>query len=256
MGLNVSYIQTSIFWEDKEKNLELYSEKIDSIGKKTDVIILPEMFTTGFSMDPDYFAEEMNGNSVSWMREQAAKKDALIIGSLIIKEEFKYYNRLLAVFPNGDILHYDKRHLFTLAGEHRVYSDGKKRLVFDFRGWKICPLICYDLRFPVWSRNTENFDLLIFVANWPERRRFAWNQLLIARAIENMCYTIGVNRIGYDGNKVNHSGDSVVLDYFGHSMTENNSNKEEVRTITLLKDPMKKARNKLQFLNDQDNFTV
>ncbi|WP_196884899.1 amidohydrolase [Aureivirga sp. CE67] len=256
MELKVSYIQTELFWENKQKNLEMFSEKIASIEEETDIIILPEMFTTGFSMDPDYFAEEMSGNSVEWMQKEAKKKNVLLIGSLIIKDDFKYYNRLLAVFPDGNILQYDKRHLFTLAGEHRVYSGGNDRLVFDYKGWRICPLICYDLRFPVWSRNTENYDVLIFIANWPERRNFAWKQLLIARAIENMCYTIGVNRVGLDGNKINHSGDSAVLDYFGNNLIEENSNKEEIKTITLQKDPMKKARNKLQFLNDQDNFTV
>ena len=254
MKLTISYIQTMLFWEDKEANLKMLSAKISSIAEGTDLIILPEMFSTGFSMNPKQFAETMEGDSVQWMQKKAKEKNAVLIGSLIIKEASNYFNRLLVVFPDGVILHYDKKHLFTLAGEDKIYSEGKERLVFEYKGWKICPLVCYDLRFPVWSRNTEDFEVLIFIANWPERRNFAWKQLLIARAIENMCYTIGVNRVGLDGNAVNYSGDSVILDFFGNTLSNATSNTEEIKTFSILKEPMQKAQGKLQFLGDRDDF--
>ena len=253
--LSVSLIQTALFWEDKEKNLEMLSQKIEAC-ENTDIIILPEMFSTGFSMNPEMFAEDMSGNSVNWMRERAIDKGAVIVGSLIIEEEGKYYNRLIWMSPDGELKTYDKRHLFSLAGEEKHYAQGKERLIVEYKGWRICPLVCYDLRFPVWSRNDNAIDLYIYVANWPERRNFPWTQLLKARAIENLAYVIGVNRVGDDGNGVSHSGDSVVLNPLGEDVYRFEASKESVKTVDILQSEIKTTREKFSFLNDRDQFTI
>ena len=254
--LKVSYIQADLIWENPEKNIALFNKEIEKVPNDVDLIILPEMFSTGFSMRPKSLAEKENGITVSWMLETARKKQSVITGSLIIESENKYYNRLFWVRPNGDYDTYDKRHLFSLAGEQNHYSPGLKSLVVDLKGFKIKPLICYDLRFPVWSRNTENYDLLIFIANWPERRSYFWSQLLIARAIENQSYVVGVNRVGNDGNNVYHSGDSVCLDPLGQPLVKSESGKVEVVNFTLSKDVIKSVRDKFQFLNDKDDFNI
>jgi predicted amidohydrolase len=254
-GLRVSLIQAGLVWEDQPANLRQFNEIISPLRGYTDLIILPEMFTTGFSMSPERLAESQNGPTSIWMADQAAKTGAVVVGSLIISENGHYYNRLLWVRPDGTVSHYDKRHLFTLSGEHLHYSPGKHRLLVELNGWKICPLICYDLRFPVWSRNTHPFDLLIYTANFPARRSHAWKQLLIARAIENQCYTIGVNRIGTDGNGLDYAGDSCILDFEGCYLAQAHTG-EHVISSVLEAAPMQDFRKKFPFLNDMDDFVL
>ncbi|RYY72069.1 MAG: amidohydrolase [Chitinophagaceae bacterium] len=253
--MKIALIQTDIIWEDAEQNRKNFEAKIYTIASDVDLIVLPEMFTTGFSMHPDEIAETMEGNSVSWLKTIAKSKNSAITGSLVIKENNHFYNRLLFVFPSGEIQHYDKRHLFSLAGEDELYSAGTKKLIIEYKGWKICPLICYDLRFPVFSRNTEEYDLLLYVANWPTARITAWNTLLKARAIENMCYTIGVNRIGEDGNHHPYPGHSQAIDFLGNSIIES-SEKETILIAELEKQQLLETRKKLGFLNDRDAFEI
>lgn len=254
--LNVALIQTNLVWENPKKNRKHLKEKIDSISQSVDIFILPEMFSTGFTMNAKDVAETMDGKTVTWMKRRALKTDAAIVGSLIISEGDKYYNRLLFVEPSGDIQTYDKRHTFTLVGEDKVYAAGIKKLIVDYKGWKICPLVCYDLRFPVWARNTEDYDVLIYVANWPKPRILAWDALLKARAIENMCYCIGVNRIGLDEDQNEYSGNSAVYNVLGNSISTIKPNTEEVEVITLEKKHIDFYRNKLKFLYDKDDFTL
>ena len=191
--LVIALVQTDLIWENPKQNRENILEKIESITQKVDIIVLPEMFTTGFTMNAKSVAESMDGKTISWLQKTALKTNAAIVGSLIISEENKFFNRLVFVEPSGTVHHYDKRHTFTLAGEEKVYASGTKKIIVDYKGWKICPLVCYDLRFPVWARNVENYDLLLYVANWPKIRVAAWDALLKARAIENMAYCIGFN---------------------------------------------------------------
>jgi omega-amidase len=252
--MKISLIQTLLAWEDPEANRAAFTRMINRIGE-TDIIILPEMFATGFTMDPAPVAETMGGETVKWLKYIAAEKDCAITGSLVIKEGSKYYNRLFFVLPDGEVKTYDKRHLFTLAGEDKAYTAGVERIMVDFRGWKICPLVCYDLRFPVFARNTEAYDLLIYVANWPEPRIMAWDTLLKARAIENMSYVAGVNRIGPDINGHNYPGHSQVVDCLGATLLEPSGN-EGVYTIEIDKESLEAARKKFGFLNDRDMFTL
>ena len=251
--LKVSILQSNIFWEDKLANLKYFEKKIDKISQ-TDLIVLPEMFTTGFTMNPEPLAETMDGKTVNWMLDLASEKKSLIVGSVIIEDDSYYYNRLIAAFPNGTLQYYDKRHLFTLANEHQHYTAGTDQLLINYKGWKIFPLICYDLRFPVWARNTVNYDVLIYIASWPKIRIAAWDTLLKARAIENMCYTIGVNRVGVDANDFEYPGHSVVLDAFGNEILTTKENQEEIGSVILDKNSLIDVRNKLQFLNDRDSF--
>ncbi|MBE0423848.1 MAG: amidohydrolase, partial [Lutibacter sp.] len=232
------------------------SKKINQINEQVDLIILPEMFTTGFNMHPQKIGDTMHGETVVWMRKIASEKNAAIAGSVIIFENNNFYNRFLFVHPSGEINFYDKRHLFTLAGEDKVYVAGKEKLIVEYKGWKICPLVCYDLRFPVWARNTEDYDLLIYVANWPKIRIAAWDTLLKARAIENMCYTIGVNRVGVDANNYEYNGHSAAYDCLGEQVAETTENKEETIIFTLNKNHISETRNKLGFLNDRDSFEI
>jgi len=262
--LNIAGIQADLVWENSLENLAFFEKKIKELSKNTDLVILPEMFTTGFTMNPEKVAESMDGIAVSWMQKMATENTIAICGSLVIFERLFcgdqgdkiYYNRLVFVHPCGKIETYDKRHSFTLAGEDKVYTSGSEKLIINYKGWKICPLICYDLRFPVWARNTENYDLLIFVANWPLKRINAWNALLKARAIENMMYTIGVNRIGKDANGFDYSGNSLILDYLGNEISNLPANKVGIVHTTLLKPEQNKARKKYGFLNDMDSFVV
>lgn len=254
--LKIAIIQTAIVWQNAEQNRIVFSEKINQIFEQVDVIVLPEMFTTGFSMQPYKIAETMVGETVLWMKNLASAKNAAICGSVIISEENKYYNRFVFVHPSGAIEYYNKRHLFTLAGEDKVYTMGNEKLMIDYKGWKICPLICYDLRFPVWARNVEEYDVLLYVANWPKPRVAAWDTLLKARAIENMCYTIGVNRVGTDANHLEYSGHSAVYDCLGDKLTNSIANKESVEIISIQKDHLEKLRNQLNFLNDKDFFEL
>ncbi len=209
--LKITIIQSELVWENSAQNRQVFLEKIKSISEVVDLIILPEMFTTGFTMNPEKVAETMDGETIHWLKYLAKEKNTAITGSLIIKEGNKYYNRLVFVHPTGEIKTYDKRHTFTLAGEDKIYTAGNKKLIVAYKGWKICPMICYDLRFPVWSRNTDDYNLLIYVANWPKPRITAWSTLLKARAIENMSYVVGVNRIGADDNGHEYSGNSAAM---------------------------------------------
>lgn len=288
--LTITTIQSNLHWEDKEANLRMFDQKIRSLPK-TEIVVLPEMFSTGFSMQPEKLAETMDGATVAWMKKIAAEKRIILTGSLIIEEEGKYYNRLIWMLPNGQYGIYNKRHLFGYANEDQHYASGNKRLIASVKGWKINLLVCYDLRFPVWSRQqqvvesttndpttslgagagaqtqdifptppvqktqTPEYDLLFYVANWPERRIHAWKTLLQARAIENQCFVVGVNRVGNDGNNIYHSGDSMVVDPLG-TVLYTKSHDEDIFTITLKKDDLEEVRNKLPFLKDADYFFI
>lgn len=265
--LTITTIQTSLYWEDKAANLQMLEQKISQLQQKTEVVILPEMFSTGFSMKPELLAETMEGESISWMKRIAAQKRIILTGSLIIEDAGNYYNRLVWMLPNGQYGYYDKRHLFAYAGEHEHYTPGHKRLIASVKGWKINLLVCYDLRFPVWARqatpltkedavkNEVEYDLLVYVANWPERRNHAWKTLLQARAIENQCYAVGVNRVGKDGKDFYYSGDSMVVDPMGEILYTK-AHDEDIHTITLQKEKLDEIRHKLPFLEDADNFII
>ena len=248
-------VQADLAWENRAENLSRFSRLLDPLRGQTDLILLPEMFTTGFSMAATRFAEPEDGPTRTWMADQATKANAVILGSYIVEEGGGFYNRLLWVSPDGQIARYDKRHLFSLAGEHLYYRAGQARLVVELKGWRVCPLICYDLRFPVWSRNTVDFDLLVYIANFPARRAHAWKSLLMARAIENQCYTIGVNRIGTDGNGHDYSGDSCVMDFEGQYLAMATPG-EYVATLTLEASPMVEFRKRFPFLSDRDDFLL
>ena len=250
----VSLIQSDIIWEDKNSNLKKYQEQIDKI-ESTELIVLPEMFTTGFSMSPKDISEKMNGETIQWMKQNAHKMNSAICGSIIIEEDEKYFNRFIWINPDGSIHHYDKRHLFSYAGENDNYTPGDSKIIIEYKGWKICPLICYDLRFPVWSRNSEEYDLLIYVANWPSKRKFAWRSLLVARAIENQCYVIGVNRVGLDNSGNSHSGETSIINALGESLYVK-SHSEDLYTNGISKLELEKIRKQLPFLNDKDNFKI
>lgn len=254
--LNVALIQADLVWENPTENCKNFTKKIDSIVDAIDVIVLPEMFSTGFTMHAEKVAESMNGKMVNWMKQQALKKNAAIVGSLIITENNKFYNRLLFVEPSGQITHYNKRHTFTLVGEEKVYTAGSKKVIIDYKGWKMCPLICYDLRFPVWARNSEDYDILLYVANWPKPRISAWNALLKARAIENVSYCIGVNRVGIDGVNSIYSGHSAVYNVLGETISNIKPSEEQIDIVTLEKRHISAYRNKFKFLNDRDSFTL
>jgi len=261
--LTITTIQSNLHWEDKPANLAMFEQKIAGITEKTEIVVLPEMFSSGFSMNPSRLAEKMDGPSVEWMKKTASQKKIVLTGSLIIEEEGNYYNRLIWMLPNGQYGYYDKRHLFAYAGEHEHYTAGNKRLIAAVKGWKINLLVCYDLRFPVWSRqnpdkvheNGPEYDLLIYVANWPERRIHAWKTLLQARAIENQCFVVGVNRVGQDGHQIYHSGDSMIVDPLGEVLYTK-SHDEEVFTITLQHERLEEIRKKLPFLEDADDFNI
>ena len=254
--LTISIIQTELAWENSDSNFTHFDELINAIELDTDLIVLPEMFSTGFSMNAENLYDKPKGKTLDWMRHHAKNKNAAITGSAIIKDSDHCYNRLFFVEPNGDYRTYDKKHLFTLAGEEKYYSAGKDKLIVNYKGWKICPMVCYDLRFPAWIRNLEDYDLLIFVANWPAMRVKAWDTLLQARAIENMAYTIGVNRIGEDGNGFPHCGHSAIYDALGDKITTNLFEKAFVETKTLSKKELIKTREKFGFLKDRDNFKI
>jgi predicted amidohydrolase len=254
--LTITIIQTSLFWEHKAANLAMLQNKIESIQEFTEVVILPEMFSTGFSMQPELFAEKMDGETIQWMRSIAIEKRIILCGSVMIEDNGNYYNRFIWMLPNGECSYYDKRHLFTMAKEEEHYTKGTKKLIAQVKGFKINCLICYDLRFPVWSRQEENpFDILLYVANWPEKRSKAWKTLLVARAIENQCYVLGVNRVGDDGNAICHSGDSMVISPLGEVLYHK-SDAEDVYTFTLEKESLISMREKFPFLQDGDRFEI
>lgn len=254
--LNITIIQPDIVWEDKWANLEQYETLIGKIKDKKHIIALPEMFSTGFSMDAEHLAEPMTGETVHWMKDMAAKHRCIITGSIIIEEEGNYYNRMLWVQPDGKTGHYDKRHLFAFGEEDQYYTPGQKRTIAQVNGWRVCLQVCYDLRFPVWSRNQgEEYDVLLYVANWPERRCLAWKTLLQARAIENQCYVVGVNRVGKDGKDIKYCGDSSVFGPLGETIWHQ-SHEPVVHTVTLEKNILKNTRSHYPFLNDADKFLL
>lgn len=254
--LHITLIQTNLIWENPEANRQQFEEKIKNLETTVDLVILPEMFTTGFTMHAAKLAETMNGKTISWMQQIATEKQIAITGSIIITENNSFYNRLLFVYPSGKVVFYDKRHTFTLAKEHETFTAGTKKLLVRYKGWKICPLVCYDLRFPVWSRNAQNYDLLIYVASWPKKRIYAWDSLLKARAIENMSYTVGVNRIGIDAQGFEHNGHSIILDTLGAPLSESNNENDTIIEVVLDKEKQDFARKKLGFLNDRDTFEI
>lgn len=254
--LRVAIVQSELHWEDPEANRLMFDQKIRAIEQEVDLIVLPEMFTTGFSMEAKKLAEPHEGATLDWMCNIAKSLNTAITGSVITKDKARFYNRLYFVLPDGSYHWYDKRHTFTLAGEHRTYTAGSEKLIVEYQGWKICPLICYDLRFPVWARNTEDYDLLIYVANWPSKRVAAWDALLMARAIENMSYCVGVNRVGFDGNGHEYPGHSGVYDVLGEQLIFEEEASSFTQVATLDKEHLRKTRKQLQFLNDRDSFNL
>lgn len=263
--LTVTIIQSNLHWENKQANLDMFEKKIDSVKDKMEVVLLPEMFTTGFSMNPAALAESMDGPSVAWMKRIAASRKIILAGSLIIEDAGNYHNRLIWMLPNGEYGCYDKRHLFAYAGEDERYFPGFKRLIASVKGWKVNLQVCYDLRFPVWARqslplqNNEEqsveYDLLVYVANWPEKRNHAWKTLLQARAIENQCYVIGVNRVGKDGNGHYYSGDSMIVNAMGEVLYSK-AHEEDIFTYSLELQSLCDIREKFPFLKDADPFMI
>lgn len=257
-SLSIALVQTDLAWEDQTANLANLEEKIWTIDKVVDLIILPEMFTTGFSMSAEKLAEPMNLHSTKWMKQMAAQTNAVITGSVIIKENGKFFNRLLWASPEGNIQHYDKRHLFRFSGEDEVFSQGFDSKIFELKGWRIFPQICYDLRFPVFSRNTWKseeaaYDLVFYIASWPAARSSAWDALLPARAIENLSYSIGVNRVGVDGNKIEYCGGSAAFDFKGKTLAQL-GNQEEIQIIKLYRQDLEDYRKKFPAWKDADPF--
>src|SRR5690606_4364194 len=269
--LTVTLIQTALAWEDKAANLNKLQQKIEGLQEKTHIIILPEMFSTGFSMNAPVLAETIAGPTIAWMKTMAAQKKVVLTGSLIIKEDFgankhSYYNRLIWMLPTGQYGYYDKRHLFAFAGEDESYTAGEKRLIASVNNWKLNLQVCYDLRFPVWARQViasqtprqeiaPEYDVLVYVANWPETRVHAWSTLLQARAIENQCYVIGVNRVGTDGKGIHYSGNSMVVDPLG-AILYDKKDEEDIFTITLDKEHLNTVRQKFPFWKDADQFKI
>jgi predicted amidohydrolase len=264
--ISVAAVQSQLIWENAEANRHMFAEKLRMIEEPLDLLILPEMFTTGFSMNPVKLAEPEDGPTLQWMRRQATVLNCVVTGSFIVAEEGNYYNRLLWVRPDGSYEKYDKRHLFRLAGEDKKFVAGDKKLVVDLHGWKVCPLVCYDLRFPVWSRNrwtnkdttaiSAEYDLLIYVANWPERRNIAWKTLLMARAIENLSYVVGLNRVGNDGDNVLYTGDSAIIDFKGDPIKTAIISREEIITEKLSYQLLTEFRTRFPAGMDGDEFNV
>ncbi|WP_209401620.1 amidohydrolase [Pseudozobellia sp. WGM2] len=252
--LNLALVQTSLVWEDPQENRRIITNKIADLATEVDLIVLPEMFTTGFTMSPEKMSPEESEKTLRWMKQESKRYGAAIVGSVANNANGIYTNRLYFVEPNGKALHYDKRHTFTLAGEDKVYKAGNKKLIVDYKGFRICPMVCYDLRFPVWARNVENYDLLLYVANWPQPRINAWDTLLKARAIENMAYCVGVNRIGTDEKGHSYNGHSAVYDCLGEEKVY--SDQEEVVYTVITREHIASTREKLGFLEDRDDFSL
>jgi len=253
--LRVCAIQFNIEWESPEKNISIIENLLPQ-KDNTDLVILPEMFTTGFTPNGKSLCETMSGKTVRWMQHKAKQNNYAISGSIIVSENKALYNRFLFVTPSGQIEYYDKRHLFTFASEHLYYTKGTERKIFEYKGWRILPQICYDLRFPVWSRNREDYDLAIYIASWPQQRNFAWNQLLIARAIENLAFVIGVNRIGQDGMQIKYSGESKIIDPLGKIIAQSIDNITQLLYIELDYEVLTEWQNKFSALEDRDEFEI
>ncbi|MEZ5565106.1 MAG: amidohydrolase [Gammaproteobacteria bacterium] len=253
--LTITLLQTSLAWHDQAANREHFAELVHSLPVNTDVAILPEMFTTGFTMDAATYAEPMSGPSVRWLTDLARERGVTLCGSLNIANGGQYFNRFLWATPDGQCQYYDKRHLFRMAGEHHHYTAGQQRLIVELNGWRICPMVCYDLRFPVWSRGINEFDLLVYVANWPAARRSAWTTLLPARAVENQCYVAGVNRVGSDGNSIAYAGDSSVHDFLGECLADLGAEPGQA-TVALSHDALTRYRQKFPAWQDADTFRL
>ena len=253
--LRVTLVQTELAWQDPAANRHRLAAHFRGLVGHTDLVVLPEMFSTGFSMAAAELAEDMDGPTVDWMREEAAALGCVIAGSLIVRDGGRCYNRLVWARPDGSLEHYDKRHLFRLAGEQEHYAAGSRRLVVALKGWRVCPMICYDLRFPVWSRSRGDYDLLLYVANWPQRRALAWSTLLRARAIENQSYVVGVNRIGKDGNGTTYAGDSVAVDFLGQPLSSEGGG-DRVETAVLDLESLRAYRESFPAHLDADRFEL
>ncbi|OUD36306.1 nitrilase family protein [Flavobacterium sp. FPG59] len=253
--MKIAFIQAPLSWENPNENRVYFESIINEIQLDVQIIVLPEMFTSGFTMNPERVAEGMQGETLTWLKQLASSRNCAFMGSLVITEDDHFFNRFVFVAPTGKVEYYDKKHLFTLSGENIAYVAGKEKYIIDYLGWKICPLICYDLRFPVFSRNTEDYDLLVYVASWPKTRVNAWDILLQARAVENMCYVVGVNRLGADGNGYEYVGHSQAVDFLGHYLQEP-TQIEGSFVVTLNKEKLVETRQKLGFLNDRDVFEI
>lgn len=253
--LTITLVQTALAWHDPAANRAHFTELLRSLAGPTDLVVLPEMFTTGFTMETRARAETMAGPTVAWMAATARDTRAVVCGSLVVEQDGQYFNRLVWMPPDGRPLHYDKRHLFRMAGEHEHYAAGRERLVATLKGWRVCPLVCYDLRFPVWSRGADAFDLLLYVANWPAARRTAWRALLPARGVENQCYVAGVNRIGTDGQGIAYAGDSSLHDYLGQPLADLGDGPGVV-TATLDLGALRRYRDKFPAWRDADPFRL
>lgn len=253
--MNISLFQAPLLWENPVANRLYFEEKMNNLDSNIELVVLPEMFTTGFTMNPTVVAEKMDSDSITWLKNLASVKKIAITGSLVIEEDGKFYNRMIFALPTGEVQFYDKRHLFSLAGEDTIYTPGNSKTIITYKEWNICLQVCYDLRFPVFVRNVESYDLIIYVANWPKSRINAWDILLKARAVENLCYVVGVNRIGSDENKNEYVGHSQVIDELGNSLLEPIKT-EGVFSITLDRNKMLETRSKLNFLNDRDHFKL
>jgi predicted amidohydrolase len=254
-NLNISYVQLDTAWQDISANLSRLTEILKALNPETDLLVLPEMFSTGFTMTPETCAEKMEGSAVRWMQGQATLRNMTVAGSLVIEDEGKYYNRFVFVHANGKLDYYNKRHLFSLSGEHEKYTQGNQNITIDIQGWKVRPQICYDLRFPVWSKNRDEYDLLLYSANWPEKRIEHWRKLLMARAIENQAYTMGINRVGTDGNDLTFNGSSMLVSPMGDVLHESD-NKEVLEMVSLDKQKIAEFRDFLSVLKDADSFSI
>ena len=254
--LKITIVQANIHWENKKENMEMFSHMIRNMAQHTDLVILPEMFSTGFSMQPALLAEHVNGPTVSWMGKIARQFNAVVTGSIIIKENEEFFNRMIWMPPEGDYDYYDKRHLFRMGEENQRYSAGNRKLITNWKGWRFRPLVCYDLRFPVWSRNINDYDMLIYIANWPEARRKVWKSLLVARALENQAYVVGVNRVGVDGRDISYAGESMIVGPMGNIVSKISAHKESVETVSLSLDDLITFREKFPVHLDADNFRI
>ncbi len=254
--IKITIFQAYLFWENAEKNLQNLRLRLSSLKEKTDLILLPEMFNTGFTMNVEKCAERMDGATMRWMYDTAVSFDCVVAGTLIIEEEGRFFNRFVWMSPDGSYVHYDKRHLFALGGEDSAFTAGDSRVLVELKGWKICPMICYDLRFPVWSRNhEEGYDLLVYTASWPDKRSGHWRALIPARAIENQAFVIGVNRVGHDGNEVYYSGGSMCISPLG-DVVYYKPEDEDLYTFTLNPKDLENARDRFPFLKDGDRFSI
>ncbi len=255
-NLKIAVFQFDLEWENIQANLTKVDLMLEQLSGKADIVFLPEMFASGFTMNAAKVAQTMDGQTISWLKNRSAAYSLAICGSMVIHESGKFYNRLVFAEPSGKVSHYDKRHLFTMGGEEKAYSQGESRLIVEYLGWRICPLICYDLRFPVWSRNLNNYDLLVYVANWPEQRSLVWNTLLKARAIENQSYVVGVNRIGSDGNNITYLGQSQIIDAKGNAIALATDYSKDIILTGLSYSKLEKFRRKFPVLDDADTYSI